>query len=94
MTKQIKTEYVLSEPMYDDASLMQIEKQELEELITGLVDYCISLEKQVISLRKQVNRLSPPAKVKPYFDLHSDLYEVFHQYSAYSKYKHILKKLD
>ncbi len=94
MSKQIKIKNIYSEPMYDDCTFMQFEEQELEELITGLVDYCISLEKQVIGLRKQVNRLTPSGKAKPYFDLHSDLYEVFHQYTAYSKYKHILKKLD
>lgn len=94
MSKQINIENTYSEPMYDDCTLMQIEEQELEELITGLVDYCISLEKQVVSLRKQVNRLTPSGKAKPYFDLHSDLYEVFHEYAAYTKFKHILIQLD
>jgi len=94
MSKQAKIENIYSEPMYDDYTLMQIKEHEIEKLITGLVDYCASLEKQVIGLRKQVNRITPSGKEKPYFDLHSDFYEVFHQYAAYSKYKHILKKLD
>lgn len=63
MSNQVKIENIYSGPIYDDYTLMQIEEQELEELITGLVVYCLSLEKQVISLRKQVNRLTPSGKV-------------------------------
>ena len=94
MSIQRKTKTIYSEPMYDDCTLMQVEDQKTEELVAGLVDYCISLEKQVIDLRSRVNTLTPPGKPKPYFDLHSDLYEVFHQYAAYPKFKHILKQLD
>lgn len=94
MIRQKKIETKYSEPMYDDCTLMQIEDQEAEQLIAGLVDYCVSLEKQVVGLRSQVNSLTPPGKPKPYFDLHGDLYEVFHDYAAHSKFRQILKLLD
>lgn len=51
-------------------------------------------EKEVIGLRKQVNRLMSSRKAKPYFGFQSNLYAVFHQYAAYSKHKNILKRLD
>lgn len=89
-----KSKIISSDPMYDDCMLMHIEEQQTEELLSGLVEYCLSLEKQVVDLRIQVNNLTPMGRPKPYFDLHGDLYEVFHQYAAYPKFKHILKPLD
>lgn len=82
------------EPMYDDCTLDLIEDLETEELIAALTDYFKSLEKQVVELRCQVNRLTPAGKPEPFPEPHSDLYEVFHHYAAYQKFKHILKQLD
>jgi hypothetical protein len=90
--KTAKTIY--SEPMYDDCTLELIERQEAEELIAALVEYCKDLEKQVVDLRCQVNRLIPSDNREPFPDPKSDLYEVFHHYAAYTKYKKILKQLD
>lgn len=90
--KTVKTIY--SEPMYDDCTLELIEQQETEELIAALVDYCKDLEKQVVALRCQVNKLTPSDKREPFPDLEGDLYEVFHHYAAYPKFKKILKQLD
>lgn len=94
MSRKKKTKVMDSEPIYDDYTLMLIEEHQTEELIKGLVEYCVNLEKQVIDLRNQVNNLMPPGKPEPYFDLRSDLYEVFHDYTAYPKFRHILKQLD
>lgn len=90
--KAIKTSY--PEPIYDDCTLELIEKQETEELVTALAEYCKNLEKQVVDLRCQVNRLTPVDKALPFPELHSDLYEVFYHYAAYPKFKHILKQLE
>ena len=84
----------ISEPIYDDCMLEVIEQQKTEELITALVEYCKTLEIQVIDLRGQVNMLTPLGERRPFPELESDLYEVFYHYAAYPKYKHILKQLD
>lgn len=94
MNQQKKSKALSSEPIYDDCMLMHIEDQQTKELLSGLVEYCLSLEKQLVDLRNQVNNMTPSGRPKPYFDLHSDLYEVFHQYAAYPKFKYILKPLD
>jgi len=94
MSRQEKTQTIHSEPIYDDCTLMLVDEQKTEELIVGLVDYCVSLEKQVVDLRCKVNNLTPSDKPKPYFNLYSDLYEVFHHYTAYPKFKHIFKQFD
>ncbi len=94
MSQMRKLKSISSEPMYDDCTLMYIEEQQTEELLSGLVEYCLSLEKQVVDLRNQVNNLTPSERQKPYFDLYGDLHEVFHQYAAYAKFKHILRPLD
>lgn len=90
--KTMKLSY--SEPIYDDCTLELIKQQETEELIAALVEYCKDLEKQVVDLRCQVNKLTPLDKRKPFPDPQSDLYEVFHHYAAYPKFKKILKQLD
>jgi hypothetical protein len=85
---------IFSEPMYDDCMLEIIEQHQTEELMAALVDYCKELEKQVIDLRCKVNKLTPPGMREPFPEPESDLYEVFHQYAAYQKFKNILKPLD
>lgn len=84
----------VSDLMYDDCTLELIKQQETEELLAALVEYCKDLEKQVVDLRCQVNRLTPSDKRKPFPDPQSDLYEVFYHYAAYPKFKKILKQLD
>ena len=80
--------------MYDDVTLDFIKQQEVEELVGALAQYCVVLEKQVIELRSWINRLTPPSETQPFSDLHSDVYEVFHHYAAYSQFKQQLKDLD
>ncbi len=80
-----------SEPMYDDLTLELIETQETEELVMALIEYCVSLEKQVIDLRLEVNRLTPAGKLIPYLDLHSDIYQDFYDYAAYPQFEHLFK---
>jgi hypothetical protein len=41
----------------------------------------------VVGLRDQVNSLTPGEQPKPFFDLHSDIYEEFSDYPAYTKYQ-------
>jgi hypothetical protein len=76
--------------------LIQEQDKELqvEELVEALAKYCRQLEKQVVSLRRQANRLTPSDKPKPFPELHSDLYESFYQYATYPRFKHILKCLE
>ncbi len=82
------------EPMYDDWTLELIETQQVEELITALIKYCVRLEKQVVNLRCRVNRLTPKNQPKPYPELHSNIYQVFYGYEAYSKFEHLFKPYD
>jgi len=88
------TKAQVSEPIYDDVTLEAIKQQETEELIRSLVEYCKSLEKQVVELRRQVNRLTPQSQHEPFPDPHSDLYEVFHGYAAYPMFQEALKPLE
>jgi len=82
----------------DDWSLELMEEQEKEfqiyQLMDALVDNCRDLGKQVVELRQQVNRLTPPGQPEPFPDLYSDLYKSFYDYAAYPKFKHILKRLE
>lgn len=64
-TKKISS----SAPIYDDCMLEIIEQHQTEELMAALVDYCKELEKQVIGLRCEVNRLTPSGKKKPFPEL-------------------------
>ena len=84
----------LPEPIYDDVTLDFIKQQEVEELVDALAQYCIHLEKKVIKLRSWINSLTPPSEIQPFFDLHSDIYEVFHHYAVYAQFKQQLKDLD
>jgi len=77
----------------DDLTLDLLEEQETEELVKALVDYCRALEKQVVALRRRVNRLTPPDQPLPFPGPHSDLYECFCDYAAYPKFKRVLKAL-
>jgi len=79
---------------FDIQELELVEQQQIEELVEALVNYCRQLEKQVVSLRCQVNRLTAVDKPKPFPELHSDLYQSFYQYAAYPKFKRILKHLE
>lgn len=83
-----------SEPMYDDVTLEMIEIQETEILFKALIEYCVDLEKQVVDLRRHVNRLIPAGKPLPYEDLHSDIYQKFYDYAAYPKFEHLFKPHD
>ena len=78
----------------DDLTLDLLEEQQTEELVKALVDYCRRLEKQVVKLRCQVNRLTPADQPLPFPGPHSDLYETFCDYAAYPKFKRILKRLE
>ena len=78
----------------DDLTLDQLEEQQTEDLVKAFVDYCRTLEKQVVDLRCRVNRLTPSDQPLPFPGSHSDLYESFCDYAAYPKFKHILDALD
>lgn len=82
-----------SEPTYDVVSLELLEQQEVALLVEALAQYCVSLEKQIIELRSWVNKLMPDDN-QPFLDLHSDLYESFYDYGAYSKFEQQLKVLE
>jgi hypothetical protein len=84
---------------YDVYSLELMEKQvkawQIYQLVEALVDNCLELAKQVVELRRQVNRLTPSGQPQPFLDeLYSDLYESFNDYAAYPKFKRILKRLE
>ncbi len=85
---------ILAEPMYDIKMLELIEKQETAELISTVLGYTKNLEKMVLDLRSQVNNLTPAGQPKPYFDLHSDIYEAFYDYPAYQKYQKLFNLFD
>lgn len=78
---------MFEEPMYDTEMLELIEEQQTAELISAVLRYTKDLEKMVIDLRSQVNNLTAAGQPKPYFDLHSDIYEVFYDYPAYQQYQ-------
>lgn len=80
-----------TDPIYDVDTLDEIKEQETEQLIQGLAEYARSLEMQVVSLRTQVNKMTPPGQEEPFQGVHSDLYERFDHYEAYPKYEHIFK---
>lgn len=54
--------------------------------------YTKKLENMIIDLRAEVNDLTLANRHKPYVDIHSDIYEVFCDYSGYSKYKEIFEE--
>jgi len=85
---------MIREPMYDEESLAALEQQEIEALIAALAQYCKSLEQQVVELRRDVNRLTPPGQDKPFPDVHSDLYETFDHLAAYKRFRHLLTGLE
>lgn len=80
---------VNKEPIYDDDMLTIIKEQETADLIKALLCYTRTLENMVVGLREQVNSLTPAEQPKPFFDLHSDIYQEFCDYPAYSKYQDI-----
>lgn len=77
------------ESIHDTEQLDAVE-QENADLITKLLLYAKSLEEQVISLRAEVNRLTPLDESKPYEELHNDLYENFDDHPAYERYRDII----
>ena len=83
---------VNKEPIYDDDMLTIIKEQESAELIKALLCYTRTLENMVVGLREQVNSLTPAGQPELFFDLHSDIYEVFCDYPAYAKYKEIFEQ--
>ena len=89
MINQNNANRTLSEPMYDDEMLQQIEKQQTEALVAGLIDYCARLEKDIVGLRRQVNQLTQSGNPEPYPDLHGDIYETFADYEAYPEFAHL-----
>lgn len=82
------------EPDYEKEMIELKEKEELDELILGLVEYARNLELQVVELRSKVNWQTPVVLEKPFPDLHGDLYETFDHYASYPKFKEILKILE
>ncbi len=62
-------------------------------MVEALAQYCVSLEKQIIELRRRVNELTPPTETKPFFELYSDLYESFYDYEAYHQFEQQLRVL-
>jgi hypothetical protein len=85
---------VTREPIYDEESLVAVEQQETEALIAALAQYCKNLERQVVELRHDVNRLTSPGQDKPFPDVHSDLYETFDHLAAYPRFRHLLTELE
>lgn len=83
---------VYEEPIYDDDMLAMIEDQKTAELINALLCYTRTLENMVVELREQVNSLTPREEPKPFFDLHSDIYEEFSDYPAYVKYQYFFEQ--
>lgn len=83
-----------SDPIYDEEALADLQQQETEALIEALVNYCKSLEQQVVDLRRDVNRLTPEELGEPFPDLHSDLYETFDHLAAYARFGHLLTLLE
>lgn len=83
---------VYSEPMCDDETIDIIENQETSELIQALLRYTKKLETMVVNLRAEVNSLTPANKTTPYFDIHSDIYEVFYDYPGYARFGEIFEE--
>ena len=83
---------VNSEPMFDDETIDSFENQETSELIQALLRYTKKLETMVVDLRAEVNELTPAGKTAPYFDIHSDIYEVFYDYPGYSRFEDIFEE--
>lgn len=73
--------------MYDIEQLEHFKEMEPVDLIVKLLGYTKTLEDMVIDLRIKVNRMTPKDEPLPYYDLHSDVYEVFYDHPAYERYK-------
>jgi hypothetical protein len=78
----------------DIIKLKRAEVEETEELLEGLIQYCQSLEVQIVILRCETNRFSYqiPNCPEPYPDVYDDLYKDFKDYSAYPRFIHLFKK--
>ncbi|MDW7650822.1 MAG: hypothetical protein SCM57_05730, partial [Bacillota bacterium] len=62
--------------------------------IRALLQYTKKLETMVVDLRAEVNSLTPADKPSPYFDIHSDIYEVFYDYPGYTRFEEIFEDQD
>jgi len=63
------------------------------ELVSALLVYSKELENQLVMLRKVVNSLTDSARLKPYEDLYSDVFQMFNYYPAYEKYQEYIEVL-
>ncbi len=63
------------------------EEIEAFELIRALFDYTCELEKKIVELRKQVNKLTPQEELTPFPELHENIYQSFFDYPAYRKFQ-------
>jgi len=77
------------EPIYDELTLELIQRQETDELVAAMIEYYSELERMVIDLRCEVNKLTPPGKRKPYPDPVSDFMRGFYDYAAFPKFEHL-----
>lgn len=81
---------------YDDVQLAQIEEQQLETMVTELVEYVIFLRDTAANLRAEVNNLSyriNPQAPPVYYELYADLCRTLEDISIYPRFKKQLDRL-
>lgn len=79
--------------VYDCESIALIEKQQVAELIAAVLSYSEDLAKQIVELRKEINKLSGKGSYAPYIDLHSDIYRSFEHYPVYQEHTEIIEAI-
>ena len=75
---------------HDDDTFELENEVRIYELIHALVGYTQRLEKSIVKLRIETNHLAGKAGFPiPYSDLHTDIYETFDDFPAFTKYKEL-----
>lgn len=88
--------YDTQDPDYDDIQLAQIEEQQLEAMVTELVEYVIFLRDAAANLRVEVNALShriDPQAPPVYYEIYADLCRTLEDISIYPRFKKQLDRL-
>lgn len=84
------------DPIYDDIQLAQIEEQQLEDMVTELVEYIILLHDTAANLRVEANTLShriDPQAPPVYYEIFADLCRTFEDIPAYPHFEKQLNRL-
>lgn len=77
--------------IFNDRTTDPNEEMDTIYLIVNLLIYSKKLEETIIELRKNINELTPEGLPKPFFELHSDIYESFEDCRAYDRNRELIE---